>query len=364
MQQVFSLEISVFLTLLICYSPLLIANENNAQIYPDNESKHLREAAKYRFEFNNDVFFQSDNQFSNGWSFQVHSPVAKSWQKIEGPANFLKQFGTWLPSLTSNGLNYRLSVSVGQVIQTPEDLSNPDLITNDVPYAGIITAKTTWIAFNDLEFRGFELVAGILGRPSLAEQTQNFVHVFTGSEIANGWDNQLKTEPVFNVNYMRKSKFLQTGTPAKFSFDATLSGDLQLGTLFTSTGLRIETRFGINMPYGFGYRADPIGRYLTYDATLAPPRTKDASFYGTFSFGGSFFAHNLSLDGNVFKDAIHSVEKENLVGIATLGIHYERATWAVHFDLNFTSDTIDTSSVTANPNPENNFSTLMIEWRI
>lgn len=332
--------------------------------FPGNKEKHLREAAKYRFESNNDAIFGSDNQFSNGWAFQIHTPVADRWSAVEGPPDYINKIGAWLPTLTADNHKYRASLSIGQIIQTPDDIKNPNLITDDVPYAGVLTVKSSWIAFNETDFRGAELIVGVLGRPSMAEQTQNLVHKTFDSNIAQGWDNQLKTEPVINANYMRKKKFYQAGNLAKFSFDAAISGDVQLGTLFTSAGARLETRFGWNMPRGFMYVPDPIGRFLTYDATLAPLNPNKSSIYGTISLGGSYSAHNLLFDGNVFRDVVQSVEKEDVLGYVTIGAHFERPSWALHFDINLTTDTVDTSKVTGNPDTDNSFATLAFEWRI
>jgi len=363
MKHLFSKFVITTLSVMFCMSPVYAIEQQN-EFFPGNKERHLRDAAKYHFEMNNDVIFDSDNQFSNGWAFQVHTPVARNWSSVEGPAEFLKDIGAWLPSLTGEGLNYRMSLSIGQILQTPDEITDPNLIPEDVPYAGVITTKASWIAYNDTDFRGFEIVFGFVGRPSLAEQTQNFVHNIIDSNIAEGWDNQLKNEPVINFNYMRKKKFYQAGESSGFAFDSSVSGDVQLGTLFTSAGAFVETRFGFNMPRGFGFRADPVGRFLTYDATLSPSMKNRSSIYATFNLGASYFVHNLLLDGNVFRDGSHSVEKEDVLGMASIGFHYERPTWGIHMDFQFTSDTIDTSTVTGNADSENNFSTIMIEWRI
>ena len=71
------------------------------------------------------------------------------------------------------------------------------------------------------------MVIGVLVRPSMAEQTQNFVHNLISANIAQGWDNQLKTGPVTNVNYIRKKKFFQGRDLARHSFDVTINGDVQ-----------------------------------------------------------------------------------------------------------------------------------------
>ena len=341
----------------------------SAHPFPGNKERHLREAAKYRLELDNDVAFGSDNQFSNGWSFQIHTPVADSWETLEGPANPIKKIGAWLPTLTKEGLKYRASLAIGQILQTPEEIENPNPIPNDVPYLGILALQGAWIAFNDTDFRGFEFTLGAIGRPSMAEQTQNFVHeVITGDDVAEGWDNQLEDEVAINLNYMAKKKFYRTGNPSGFSFDAAINGNIALGTIFTLADVRLETRFGSNMPKGFLYFPNVAARSLTYDATLAPPNRSKASFYGSLALGATAMGHYIGLDGNVFKDNDigEDVEKEDFLGLANIGVHYERQSWGVHLTWTLTTDTIDEDEFPLPPgqDPENAFGTLMFEWRI
>jgi hypothetical protein len=326
-----------------------------------NKDRHLREAAKFRLEFDNDVAFGSDNQFSNGWSIQLHTAVADSWQTVDGPGEAWKKLGAWLPSLTGEGLKYRMNFGIGQIIQTPDDLEDPDFIANDVPYTGLLAWHSAWTAFNDVDFRGFQTTLGVVGRPSFAEQTQNFVHKITGSEIAEGWDNQLEDELVVNLNYMRKKKFYKTD-----SFDAAVSGLAALGTMFTVADVRLETRFGRNMPRGFVYTPEPIGRTVAQDATLAPANPRASSFYGSLALGAAAQAHNILLDGNVYKDAPDTeVEKEDFTGFAIFGVHYERETWGAHLDFVLTTDVIDTDTLPTDAgDPDNNFGSFTFEWRI
>jgi lipid A 3-O-deacylase len=347
----------------------LAAGSDYKKLFPGNDQRHLSEAGKYRFEFDNDAFVDSDNGFSNGWSFQIHTPVADSWEKIQGPSTYVKTLAAWLPTLTDDNLNYRLSFAVGHVIQTPDEIENPNPIPNDVPYAGLLTGQLGLIAYNDNEFRGFGFVLGVLGRPSMAEQIQNFWHNTSGTaETAEGWDNQLETEPILNATYMRKKKFYRAGKRANFSFDASISGDIELGNLITAAGVRLETRFGMNMPGGFSYYSDPIGRLMTYDASLAPEKSTQASIYGTIGIHAAAIAHNILLDGNVFRDsppvAGKDIEKESSVGNLAIGFHYERPTWAFHLLHVITTDVVKADSAAATGDPDNTFSTIMFEWRI
>lgn len=319
------------------------------------------ETATWRFEFDNDVFFSKDNKISSGWSLQKHSAVAQSWEALEDVPDFVRRWGKVIPTLTADGLNYRAGIAIGQVIQTPGDLSRSDLIEDDVPYAGALTLQATWYAFNDDAFRGFEITAGVVGPPSLAEQTQKTVHKLIGSTDPKGWDNQLSTEPVINFNYMRKQKIWRGGNPAGLSFDTAINGNVGLGNLFTQVSGALEMRFGQNMPRGFVYVPDPIGLSMHYKATLRPANPQAVSFYGTLVLRGSAFAHNIFLDGNTFRDS-HSVDKKPLVGMVIAGLHYERANWGIHFNVMASSDDVDTRKYPAAEGRER-LGTIDVEWR-
>lgn len=319
------------------------------------------ESETWRFEFDNDVFFNKDNKISSGLSLQNHSAVAGSWETLEDVPGFVRRWGKAIPTLTNDGLVYRAGIAIGQVIQTPDDLSRGDLIEDDVPYAGALTLQATLYAFNDDEFRGFEITAGVVGPLSLAEQTQKTVHKLIGSNAPKGWDHQLDTEPVINFNYMRKHKIWRRGSPAGLSFDTAINGNVGLGNLFTQASVALEMRFGHNMPRGFVYVPDPIGLSMHYKASLKPANPRTASFYATLVLRGSAFAHNIFLDGNTFRDS-HSVDKEPLVGQVIAGLHYERKSWGIHFNVLVTSDNVNTNNAPAAEGRER-LGTIDIEWR-
>ncbi|MEA1890565.1 MAG: lipid A deacylase LpxR family protein [Pseudomonadota bacterium] len=334
--------------------------QDTSSVFP--ESLQGLEKGTYRFEFDNDILFGKDSGLTSGWSLQKHTPIAESWSKLEGAPGFIGRWGARIPTLTADGLFKRAGIAIGQVMQTSTDLSRSDLIEDDVPYAGALTVQATWYAFNDDQFRGFQTTVGVVGPASLAEQTQKFVHNLIDSDDPKGWDNQLSNEPVINFNYMYKRKLWRTGSPPSLSFDTSACGNVVLGNMFTQALASLEMRFGHNMPSGFVYVIDPIGYSMQYDAALAPANPAKASYYGSLVLRGVAVAHNIFLDGNTFKDS-HSVPKEPLVGQLILGLHYERPTWSVHSNIVYTTDTVDTSQVTAAEGNEM-FGNVIIEWRI
>ncbi|MBW2121259.1 MAG: lipid A deacylase LpxR family protein [Deltaproteobacteria bacterium] len=319
------------------------------------------ERATYRFEFDNDVFFGKDNKISSAWSLQKHSAAAGGWDTLEDVPGFIRRWGRIIPTLTEKELVCRAGIAIGQVIQTPDDLSRRDLIEDDVPYAGALTLQATWYAFNNDEFRGFEITAGVAGPPSLAEQTQRTVHRLINSEDPKGWDNQLSTEPVINFNYMRKKKISDWSIPVGLCFDAAINGNVGLGNLFTQASAALEIRFGRNMPRGFVYVPDPIGLSMHYMASLKPGDPQAVSFYATLVLRGSAFAHNIFLDGNTFRKS-HSVKREPLVGMMIAGLHYERKNWGIHFNAIVSSHDVDTTKAPAAEGRER-LGTIVVEWR-
>jgi len=325
-----------------------------AQAEPSERSV---ESATWRFELDNDVFFGKDNQITSGLSLQRHSAVAENWDALGG----IGRWGRVFPSLTKEGLVYRSGIAVTQVVQTPEDLSRSDLIENDVPYAGALTLQSSWYAFSDDEVRGFDVVVGVVGPLSLAEQTQKTVHKWIDGIEPKGWDNQLSSELVLNLTYMRKKKIWRLGNPSGISFDAAINGDIGVGNLFTHAGASLEMRWGCNMARGFMLMPNPIGLDVYHMASLKPVYSEKASFYASLVLRGHLFVHNIFRDGNTFHDS-HSVDKEPLVGQVIGGLHYERRRWGIHFNGLITADTVNSKTSSAAENGER-LGTVVIEWR-
>lgn len=339
---------------------ILFTNTKYATVLAEPDNKSVQ-SITWQFEYDNDFFFKKDNKISSGWSLQKSSALAESWDQLKDVPDFVKSFGKSFPTLTKEGLVYRTGIAIGQVIQTPTDLTRSDLITDDVPYAGAFTLQASWYAYSDTEFRGFEITTGIVGPLSFADQMQKAIHAVINSPVPKGWDNQLANEPVINLNYMRKQKIWSIGNPADISFDATINGNIALGNLFTEAAAALEMRLGYNMPRGFVYVPDSIGFSMHYNASLKAANSKIMSFYSSLVLRGSSYAHNIFLDGNSYQDS-HRVEKEPFVGQIIAGLHYERKNWAIHLSLMSSSDNIDTSKAPAAERREK-VGTIDFEWR-
>lgn len=332
---------------------------------PPPPSLHLRDAGMFRFELDNDIFFGSDNQFSNGWNFRIHSPVYNSWEQAKDSPKWVRTFGNRFPSLLGDKLYYRTGFSVGQVINTPSNILTNELVENDVPYVGLLAGQITWTAYNEQQLRSFGATLGTIGRSSLSEQSQNIIHEVTGSDLAQGWDNQLSDELAFNISYVRKKKFFSYQSDGILAFDAALAGGIALGNIFTLAESSLEFRLGRNLPRGFSIMPEIAGRTIGYDATLSPINKDRHSIYTTVSLGVSYYFHHLLVDGSLFSENHGEwVDSYPWSGLTTLGFHYETPNWATRLHWVLTTETVDIDRLANDEDKKNRFLSITLEWGI
>jgi hypothetical protein len=313
--------------------------------------------ATWRLVWDNDVVVNSDNQYSNGWSLQVHGQMAESLDKARGTPAFGTAMARWFLPDHRDGLYFREGWAVGQLIQTPDDIEREDLIEDDVPYAGVLAAQNTWIAYDDRHLYGFGWLTGVIGPSAKGEEVQTWFHKLVNDDEPMGWENQVKNELLVNFYYEWKRKLVGS------SFgDISSVMDARLGNLITAAQVGLEGRLGWHVPGGFMYVPDPIGWRLSYDSQLPPREPTNWTFYGSLAAGVTFLGHTAVYDGNLFRDS-HSIDHENSVGVVVFGLHYQRWRWGVHLDLALTSDMVDPDVASSQSDTSDNFGSLMIEFR-
>ncbi|HEV8200100.1 MAG TPA: lipid A deacylase LpxR family protein [Candidatus Polarisedimenticolia bacterium] len=239
-----------------------------------HSAKDFRDLYLFRFEFDNDSFIGSDDSFTAGWSFQLHSPFEDTWKH---------GFGKWIgrvPSLGDDGTGGRITrwaAGLGQIIITPTDISIEAPQPEDAPWAGILTAAMSWSAYDNRKMAALQLLGGCMGPCSGAESVQKFIHEDLGfGEPPQGWDNQLVNQALVNANYEYRYKVLKDHpeeyfNPRKFAHDLSVGGMAAAGNLATYAGAQVEYRFGWGLPMGFTKTPDPIGLGVMLDPVYAPP---------------------------------------------------------------------------------------------
>lgn len=222
----------------------------------------------------------------------------------------------YLPFLNEPGYQRSVSVSLGQNIYTPDDITRSDLIKDDRPYAGITYLAVGFHNKNNHEMNTFEFNVGIVGRHSYAEDCQTIIHEWMDSDKPEGWDHQLHDEPVLNIFFERKWKMFQKKQNHRFGCDCISHIGCGIGNAFTGANTGGEVRFGWNLPNDFGTFLIRPGSDSNAPIDSTDPRfLKLFRRFGVhifFAVDGTAVLRNIFLDGNTFRDS-HSVDKKNFV---------------------------------------------------
>jgi hypothetical protein len=236
-----------------------------------DETYDVRDRKLFRFEFDNDTFLGSDDAFSAGWSFQVHSQLLDEW--TPGLAGWIGRF----PGLHDGGDGGRIvrwSWGVTQLIITPKDVTIETPQLNDSPWAGLLGGYASWTAYDNRRLAALQMYLGCIGPCSHAEQVQKFVHNDLDlGDPPKGWSNQLDNDVLLNVNYEYRHK-LWAGAAHYLSGwgrDLSVGSQAGLGGFATYAEAWIEYRFGWDIPQGFTKFADPPALGIALDPVYLDP---------------------------------------------------------------------------------------------
>jgi len=303
--------------------PLLVITTPVAAEIPPEESW------TFTLRFENDLFADTDQYYTSGIKLSWISPEFRWFQEQEwihdNPALYR------LTNLVIDNLPYsedasrqrHLALSVGQKIFTPRDLQQPGLIINDRPYAGWLYGGAAFHSKTSSQLDTFEIQAGFTGEVSLAKQAQDLIHSIRGVDRAQGWDNQIDTEPGIALIYDRKLRKQAERLPlGKLAYDAIVHGGVAVGNVFTHLNAGAEVRLGWNLPRDFGSALIRPASDTSAPADASDPRYKSGieglSFHVFAALTGRAVLHDIFLDGNTFSDS-HSVDKKLMVGDFVIG---------------------------------------------
>lgn len=229
--------------------------------------------------------------------------------------------------LYDDGDELRFAWSLGQQMYTPTDLERTDLIVDDRPYAGWLytsfglTSDTRVNAEQTGAVRTIdriELIVGVVGPDSGAEQTQREIHKWLDSDEPRGWDNQLDDEVTADLAYQREWIVPLVATYV----DIVPRVGVMAGTSQRFAGV------GATLRVGSGINADSGPPLMRPTATGSHYFKPDQRFYWYLFAGahGRYVDHNIFLDGNSDGES-HSVEAEEWVGEVQAGLVMGAGNW-------------------------------------
>jgi hypothetical protein len=161
-----------------------------------------------------------------------------------------------MPKAGDSSIN-TFGCSIMQVMITPKNILKRVPDKNDYPYSGALFATHSLHSTNAKKKYSWqsELMLGVLGPPSLAQQTQVAMHRLVGYLKPNGWDYQLKTDLLLNVSVAGEKQL------AHLNKTVELIGGAQAftGTALNGLAAWSTLRIGKMEPYFNGF----LSRYST-----------------------------------------------------------------------------------------------------
>jgi len=266
------------------------------------------------FNLGNDIAGGSDSNFSNSAEIKGSIPARNAPTFIKDSLGSIP-----VPRLFDSDPTEttRFNIGVRQDMYTPVDLLSKDIIENDNPYAGTLTLDSEKVlATNNLRI-STKIRTGVSGDLSLAGSTQIFVHdtltkFGRNQKQPSGWDNQIETEPLFNIDYQRSWEDGRGGVNL-FEYATQGMSLLRLGNIFTDATLQYGFKVGYNLPKFDRSNSSVLSIYLFDDVF------------------GSGRLQNIYYDGGVFRDSVHTVDKELLVYGIRSGAAIEYSQYSLKF---------------------------------
>ena len=286
----------------------------------------------------NDLFFQTDRNYTSGIKLAWVSPDLDSYERDECLPGWVKPLNEMVRGMfglnSSAARERNMVITLGQAIYTPGDRMRNDLIAEERPYAGWLYLG---LGYNERRrptdadhdrLDSLEVNLGIVGPLALAKPIQDAIHDLRGFERWNGWRNQLRNEPGVQVVAERKFKHRFSGGTA----DAIGHYGMSVGNVATWLNAGVELRAGSALPDDFGSSPVRPAGNNTSPGSLARDGTRKLrrGVHGFASFDLRAVARDIFLDGNTFR-ASHSVKKEPWVADITLGAAAFAGAWKLSF---------------------------------
>ena len=289
----------------------------------DNTPADAADAWTFNFYFENDLFTNTDQQYTNGVRLSFVSPDIDSFVDDDTLPQWQRDINRYLTYFdpTTEGFGQapsrRFIFTVGQEMYTPADRERRTADPNDRPYAGWLYAGFGYHTATARKMNSLEVNLGMVGPASLAHQSQDFIHDLRGFKKFKGWDNQLHNELGVQLLFEQKQKLMYEVLNKRWQHDFITHTGGSFGNVKTYLNAGAEYRIGWNLPHDFGTSA------------LRDPRFSSQNYWGVHAFvslDGRWVLRDIFLDGNTFQDS-PSVDKKDFVADAAYGVAATYEKW-------------------------------------
>jgi lipid A 3-O-deacylase len=231
-------------------------------------------------DFINIHFSGSDKAYTHGFRAEL------LYTKKEGKSAFGDRLMLEAGEKSANTFGWGIT----QTMVTPSDLSNPAVKPSDYRYACSITILRTRHSSNPVKKYSLqtEYVVGVLGPIALGKETQVAMHKLIHDEMPRGWNTQLKTAVLLNINLTAEKQLLS----ADKSIECIGGVKSFMGTSLTALSVYTLLRIGKMNPYFSGY----LPQYMQHSK-----RTKSWQLYAIVRPSLDFVFRNAHVQGGTFR---------------------------------------------------------------
>ena len=274
--------------MLFAFVVLCLCSLSSAEEIPDSEF--------WTFTFQNDLFVGEDSGYTNGTGLTFGRAGFKEFDRSNTPG--------WILALTDNlyvssadNKERGIAHMFFQRMQTPEDIIEENFIPDDLPYAGLLAWQGTMYAWDEKRADQLSLYLGLVGPLALGEEVQKAIHSAIGADRPQGWQFQLKDEPIIKIEYQRLWNLYKKSS-LNYEWDVIGMWGAGVGNLESATRAGFAIRWGKNISTGFGAFSLQADRQVN---PLALTNNNDFFFY--IGARAGYIANDILVDGNTFTDS-------------------------------------------------------------
>lgn len=298
--------------------------------------------------WHNDVFLDKDGGgYTNGLYASWFDLSESSDEDFKAP--FLtRPVNRWLMPAFDGQLQVN-EFTVGQAMMTPKNIKKEVPGPDDAPYAGLLMLRSGYTLVGEHISDTVSVTVGIVGPSSRAEEAQRAVHKLVGANEPQGWDYQIKDEPVGQIERTRVWRYGDSDSEGVGS-DVLLIGSGSLGNLGSALGGAMIMRYGQGLESSFGTAAQIIGR-------VSNPMAINSGWNVYAGFGADYVYNQIFVSGGGLRSG-QSADLRHDQYAFYAGASYA---WS-KFSLTFSY--VNNSNLDMNSSARQEFGALKLGWKL
>ena len=282
----------------------------------------------------NDSLANSDDDYTSGLQLGWVSGYLSDFNEAPIPefiGNKLSEFSF----LSGHHRQRFISHSISHRIFTPGDTETSSEVIDDLPYSAILFASLTAGAQDSRRMDALSFHYGLVGPAALGDQIQNEFHKLIGADPVNGWDHQLRNEPLLNLNYEHRKRLVEFGIQGDWKGDIIGQAGGAIGNLISMGTLGVGVRYGVGLKDDFYIPPQFFGE----ETIGSRPYTKSGNNESLVFFvllNGSLVGNAIFWDGNTYKKSA-SVDYSRGIGRLYVGVVKRFNNFGISFALTNTT---------------------------